>query len=191
MQFEEGYWKKQLIAIRNGEKWRPLEVDSDGKYSRGEEKEPSTEDELDVHSKMQQARSYLNNIGLKARELETSYKANFGALSGKLKTLEKTIFPFYEDPNNPHKDLLVATAAQFPPELQMNPLLPLLTKMYVSMTELGKRHTEVLAKLNNKQALVVERRVAGPNASDTGAATPAVGKPQFVSMDAFDAIHRD
>ena len=76
---EKAHWRKQLVAIRNGENWRSVEgYDKNGKIVHGrDEFQPTAESEIDVQAALTEAQTMSKSFSQRAQSIQHNHATNY------------------------------------------------------------------------------------------------------------------
>ena len=96
---EKAHWRKQLVAIRNGENWRSVEgYDKNGKIVHGrDEFQPTAESEIDVQAALTEAQTMSKSFSQRAQSIQHNHATNYKDSVQMLEEEQRKQFKWLED----------------------------------------------------------------------------------------------
>ena len=188
----EEHWRKQLIAVENGQDWVELYKDpTSGQFKLSEPKANDGTAKATIWENLQFARDQHRQ---EAEKLHSA-KSTFVERSNKVKDfvsreMEDAYFPFYktENLNTPafaeDKKIIDAVLKAMPPELSGNVLKTSVAKAYAFVIRTHKEKQALEKKLSTYEIKASDKTKAQPTVSSTSAPTT---QSQGVTIDAFEA----
>jgi len=178
--FEEGHWKKQLEAIKNGAtEYSHLE----GYYKNGNpilKNIPVSSDrlasvEIGLAQNITESAQARIASQKQAIQIQTSWNNDVTRVVDELKQAESKYYPFYDKPNENQQNIMKEISGMIPKIFQNNPLTSYVVKagtLNVELVSLVKSLKSEIAKLKTGKADISK---IGPNGSEVTPAGSSTG----------------
>jgi len=162
---EHAHWKKQLVAVRNGDAWRSIEgYDKNGKLVIGkEEYQPTGESEIDIQSALTEAQTLTKSYGKKAHSIQKNHSNDYKESTAMLEEEQRKQFKWLQDKEmgkrvidipNIGKTSINNLRKQFsgvlPKIFTNHPMSELATNLWVMNQIMAKQQNELTQKLKKQ-----------------------------------------
>ena len=180
---EQAHWKRQLVAIRNGDSWRSIEgYDKNGKLVLGkEEYKPTGESEIDVQSALTEAQTLSKSYGKRAHDIQKNHTKDYKESTDMLEEEQRKQFKWLQDkemgkkviaiPNlgNTSINKLRKTFGEAIPKVFTNhPMSELATNLWVMNQILAKQQHEFTQKIKKQNTNKKDMLRGEPKATTSG-----------------------
>jgi len=163
---ERQYWENQLIAVKNGEKWKDL-VEQGGKLYQ-QERAADAQSEVYLFNLIDNCKRIEAEHAGKATAIRNTFQQQRSQLTSGIRSIEDKFFPQYTDAKAWQDNKYVKNAQTILQNFgqQSNPLGNFFLKLYLWGLDVYEKNQELESKLNGKQTLKEERLRAGPTAGE-------------------------
>ena len=185
---EQAHWKKQLVAIRNGEGWRSVEgYDKNGKIVYGkEEYKPTAESEIDVQAALTEAQTMSKSFSQRAYSIQKNHSTNYKDSVQMLEEEQRKQFKWLEDKEMGKKVIEIPNFGKtsinklrktfldvLPKVFANHPMSELATNLWINNQIMAKQQQELTQKVkkqsrNKKDMLRSEPTSKSTKAKDDG-----------------------
>jgi acyl transferase domain-containing protein len=185
---EQSHWKKQLVAIRNGEGWRSVEgYDKNGKIVYGrEEYKPTAESEIDVQAALTEAQTMSKSFSQRAYSIQKNHSANYKGSVQMLEEEQRKQFKWLEDKEMGKKIIEIPNFGKtsinklrktfldvIPKVFSNHPMSELATNLWINNQIMAKQQQELTQKVkkqsrNKKDMLRSEPTSKSTKSKDDG-----------------------
>jgi hypothetical protein len=162
---EQAHWKKQLVAIRNGESWRSVEgYDKKGKLVLGRDTyQPTSESEIDVQAALTEAQTMSKSFSQHAYAIQNNHASTYKDSVQMLDEEQRKQFKWLEDKEMGKKIIeipnfgktsinkLRKTFKDVLPEVFSNhPMTELATNLWINNQIMAKQQQELTQKVKKQ-----------------------------------------
>ena len=180
---EQAHWKRQLVAIRNGDSWRSIEgYDKNGKLVLGkEEYKPTGESEIDVQSALTEAQTLSKSYGKRAHDIQKNHTKDYKESTDMLEEEQRNQFKWLQDKDMGKKVIdipnlgktsinkLRKTFGEAIPKVFTNhPMSELATNLWVMNQILAKQQHELTQKIKKQNTNKKDMLRGEPKATTSG-----------------------
>ena len=181
---EQAHWKRQLVAIRNGDSWRSIEgYDKNGKLVLGkEEYKPTGESEIDVQSALTEAQTLSKSYSKRAHDIQKNHTKDYKESTDMLEEEQRKQFKWLQDKDMGKKVIdipnlgktsinkLRKTFGEAIPKVFTNhPMSELATNLWVMNQILAKQQHELTQKIKKQNTNKKDMLRGEPKATTSGA----------------------
>ena len=162
---EHAHWKKQLVAVRNGDAWKSIEgYDKNGKLVIGkEEYQPTGESEIDIQSALTESQPLTKSFSKKAQSIQKNHSSDYKESTAMLEEEQRKQFKWLQDKEmgkkvidipNIGKTSINNLRKQFsgvlPKIFTNHPMSELATNLWVMNQIMAKQQNELTQKLKKQ-----------------------------------------
>tara|TARA_R100000655_G_scaffold34973_1_gene67963 strand:- start:2451 stop:3563 length:1113 start_codon:yes stop_codon:yes gene_type:complete len=180
---EQAHWKRQLVAIRNGDSWRSIEgYDKNGKLVLGkEEYKPTGESEIDVQSALTEAQTLSKSYSKRAHDIQKNHTKDYKESTDMLEEEQRKQFKWLQDKEMGKKVIdipnlgktsinkLRKTFGEAIPKVFTNhPMSELATNLWVMNQILAKQQHELTQKIKKQNTNKKDMLRGEPKATTSG-----------------------
>jgi len=163
---EQAHWKKQLVAIRNGENWRSVEgYDKNGKMVHGrEEFQPTAESEIDVQAALTEAQTMSKSFSQRAYSIQKNHATNYKDSVQMLEEEQRKQFKWLEDKEMGKKIIDIPNFGKtsinklrktfldvLPKVFSNHPMSELATNLWINNQIMAKQQMELTEKVKKQK----------------------------------------
>lgn len=160
------HWNRQMIKIRQGEKWQPLEENEKGDLVFGEERDADAEGEVFVNRQILFSQNQLTNVRNDLNGIITGFSSKSNDAINWVKNVENQFFPDYDKPEHPTAQLQKSLLDQIHPAFKSDPLAKILIKTGAANTLLQARIKQLEDELKTAKSLKNDMSKAQPPSSN-------------------------
>lgn len=186
LSYEVNYWTEQLKLIEAGEDWEPLASydPKSGQYYKGQPTKADIDAKIFVQRQMQAAEGYRQKAVGQVQNIQQVHKQLHQQSLSQLQTLEKELFPFYAEENNPHAEVIKKGYDVLPPAFRNSPMASIIAKGYSVIEDLRAQLEEREAELAGYRQGAAKQEVAkaGPTNGTVAAASTMQQQTQEDAM---------
>jgi hypothetical protein len=180
---EQAHWKRQLVAIRNGDSWRSIEgYDKNGKLVLGkEEYKPTGESEIDVQSALTEAQTLSKSYSKRAHDIQKNHTKDYKESTDMLEEEQRKQFKWLQDKDMGKKVIdipnlgktsinkLRKTFGEAIPKVFTNhPMSELATNLWVMNQILAKQQHELTQKIKKQNTNKKDMLRGEPKSTNSG-----------------------
>jgi len=162
---EKAHWRKQLVAIRNGENWRSVEgYDKNGKIVHGrDEYQPTAESEIDVQAALTEAQTMSKSFSQRAQSIQHNHATNYKDSVQMLETEQRKQFKWLEDKEMGKKTIDIPNFGKtsinkmrktftdvLPKVFANHPMAELATNLWINNQIMAKQQLELTEKVKKQ-----------------------------------------
>ena len=162
---EKAHWRKQLVAIRNGENWRSVEgYDKSGKIVHGrDEFQPTAESEIDVQAALTEAQTMSKSFSQRAQSIQHNHATNYKDSVQMLEEEQRKQFKWLEDKEMGKKTIDIPNFGKtsinklrktflnvLPKVFSNHPMSELATNLWINNQIMAKQQLELTEKVKKQ-----------------------------------------
>ena len=162
---EKAHWRKQLVAIRNGENWRSVEgYDKNGKIVHGrDEFQPTAESEIDVQAALTEAQTMSKSFSQRAQSIQHNHATNYKDSVQMLEEEQRKQFKWLEDKEMGKKTIDIPNFGKtsinklrktflsvLPKVFSNHPMSELATNLWINNQIMAKQQLELTEKVKKQ-----------------------------------------
>lgn len=162
---EKAHWRKQLVAIRNGENWRSVEgYDKSGKIVYGrDEFQPTAESEIDVQAALTEAQTMSKSFSQRAQSIQHNHATNYKDSVQMLEEEQRKQFKWLEDKEMGKKTIDIPNFGKtsinklrktflnvLPKVFSNHPMSELATNLWINNQIMAKQQLELTEKVKKQ-----------------------------------------
>ena len=162
---EKAHWRKQLVAIRNGENWRSVEgYDKSGKIVYGrDEFQPTAESEIDVQAALTEAQTMSKSFSQRAQSIQHNHATNYKDSVQMLEDEQRKQFKWLEDKEMGKKTIDIPNFGKtsinklrktflnvLPKVFSNHPMSELATNLWINNQIMAKQQLELTEKVKKQ-----------------------------------------
>ena len=162
---EKAHWRKQLVAIRNGENWRSVEgYDKSGKIVHGrDEFQPTAESEIDVQAALTEAQTMSKSFSQRAQSIQHNHATNYKDSVKMLEEEQRKQFKWLEDKEMGKKTIDIPNFGKtsinkmrktfidvLPKVFANHPMAELATNLWINNQIMAKQQLELTEKVKKQ-----------------------------------------
>jgi len=162
---EKAHWRKQLVAIRNGENWRSVEgYDKNGKIVHGrDEFQPTAESEIDVQAALTEAQTMSKSFSQRAQSIQHNHATNYKDSVQMLEEEQRKQFKWLEDKEMGKKTIDIPNFGKtsinklrktfidvLPKVFANHPMSELATNLWINNQIMAKQQLELTEKVKKQ-----------------------------------------
>tara|TARA_R110000787_G_scaffold25212_1_gene70907 strand:- start:1915 stop:3042 length:1128 start_codon:yes stop_codon:yes gene_type:complete len=162
---EKAHWRKQLVAIRNGENWRSVEgYDKSGKIVHGrDEFQPTAESEIDVQAALTEAQTMSKSFSQRAQSIQHNHATNYKDSVQMLEDEQRKQFKWLEDKEMGKKTIDIPNFGKtsinklrktflnvLPKVFSNHPMSELATNLWINNQIMAKQQLELTEKVKKQ-----------------------------------------
>ena len=162
---EKAHWRKQLVAIRNGENWRSVEgYDKSGKIVHGrDEFQPTAESEIDVQAALTEAQTMSKSFSQRAQSIQHNHATNYKDSVQMLEEEQRKQFKWLEDKEMGKKTIDIPNFGKtsinklrktflnvLPKVFANHPMSELATNLWINNQIMAKQQLELTEKVKKQ-----------------------------------------
>ena len=162
---EKAHWRKQLVAIRNGENWRSVEgYDKSGKIVYGrDEFQPTAESEIDVQAALTEAQTMSKSFSQRAQSIQYNHATNYKDSVQMLEEEQRKQFKWLEDKEMGKKTIDIPNFGKtsinklrktflnvLPKVFANHPMSELATNLWINNQIMAKQQLELTEKVKKQ-----------------------------------------
>ena len=162
---EKAHWRKQLVAIRNGDNWRSVEgYDKNGKIVYGrDEFQPTAESEIDVQAALTEAQTMSKSFSQRAQSIQHNHATNYKDSVQMLEEEQRKQFKWLEDKEMGKKTIDIPNFGKtsinklrktflnvLPKVFSNHPMSELATNLWINNQIMAKQQLELTEKVKKQ-----------------------------------------
>ena len=162
---EKAHWRKQLVAIRNGDNWRSVEgYDKNGKIVYGrDEFQPTAESEIDVQAALTEAQTMSKSFSQRAQSIQHNHATNYKDSVQMLEEEQRKQFKWLEDKEMGKKTIDIPNFGKtsinklrktfidvLPKVFANHPMSELATNLWINNQIMAKQQLELTEKVKKQ-----------------------------------------
>ena len=162
---EKAHWRKQLVAIRNGENWRSVEgYDKTGKIVHGrDEFQPTAESEIDVQAALTEAQTMSKSFSQRAQSIQQNHATSYKDSVQMLEEEQRKQFKWLEDKEMGKKTIDIPNFGKtsinkmrktfidvLPKVFANHPMSELATNLWINNQIMAKQQLELTEKVKKQ-----------------------------------------
>lgn len=192
LEFERGYWAKQFASVENGEDYKPLMIDKEGRYVEGKPQRATPEAKAEIMNNMTLATQLHSQHQQQLQQVQQTFTNRRAELVRGIQTYEKNLFGFLDAPDNPYKPVIKEVMAAIPEEFRDHPLASWVAKSMATIKAQADLNAKLTKAAASRQVSQADARKAGPTLTRTNTSTsgtrPVASEPDYSKMSPADII---
>ena len=162
---EKAHWKKQLVAIRNGENWNSVEgYDKSGKLIHGRDTfQPTAESEIDVQAALTEAQTMSKSFSQRAYSIQHNHASSYKDSVQMLEEEQRKQFKWLEDKEMGKRTIDIPNFGKtsinklrktfidvLPKVFSKHPMAELATNLWINNQIMAKQQLELTEKVKKQ-----------------------------------------